>query len=400
MEQIKKDFENRMFMYPSDMHYISAIGNAIGLKQDETWRLFSIMGAQELADTLPLAQYRNFQALGDQDLDFRFNLHLHTHYSDGAMTVPELLEQAKQLADARAFINDNLPPFVLAITDHDCIEGAQEAVHIISKAPEKYKNLRLVLGSELGAVWKAPQMQSIPMEYELLAYGLNPFDKDLNSFLALHQERRVNAAIQLITLLQEAYPSVHISYKDACQFEPLLAKNQGLGFAGRIYRYAASKLDNAMENHNLYQLTHQFNHSFMPPENVDPYQDTDDIFALFQKSGFGFLGIAHPQKINVGKFLKPEFITDCQNRGLDAGYELMYQLMMALKSKGLRALEINYQFDYPDMQYAQKMLLGQVAVDENNGSYHWIKFIADFATQYGLLKTGGYDTHKTKITAR
>ncbi len=138
----------------------------------------------------------------------------------------------------------------------------------------------------------------------------------------------------------------------------------------------------------------------MPPENVNPYQDTDDIFALFQKSGFGFLGIAHPQKINVGKFLKPEFVTDCQNRGLDAGYELMYQLMMALKSKGLRALEINYQFDYPDMQYAQKMLLGQVAVDENNGSYHWIKFIADFATQYGLLKTGGYDTHKTKITAR
>ena len=79
MEQIKIDFEKRIFMYPSDMHYISAIGNAIGLKQDETWRLFSIMGAQELADTLPLAQYRNFQALGDQDSDFRFNLHLHTH---------------------------------------------------------------------------------------------------------------------------------------------------------------------------------------------------------------------------------------------------------------------------------------------------------------------------------
>src|SRR5262245_18827793 len=48
------------------------------------------------------------------------DLHIHTTASDGAATVPELLEHMARTPDMR----------VIAITDHDTIAGAQEAARI------------------------------------------------------------------------------------------------------------------------------------------------------------------------------------------------------------------------------------------------------------------------------
>ena len=90
----------------------------------------------------------------------------------------------------------------------------------------------------------------------------------------------------------------------------------------------------------------------------------------------------------------------CQNEHKDAGYELIRIFLDTLKGKGLRALEINYQFDNENLQRAEKMILGEEKVDENNGTYHWLNFFVQYADRYGLLKAGGYDTHKTNIAGR
>ena len=393
MDRIK-EFYNRLYLYPNDAHYIQTLCRSLGVKADEEWRLAAVMGAQELSNTLPLADYRNFQNREENDPNFRFNLHMHTHYSDGRFDVKALLDEGEKFAKIRAKAESDLPPFVLAITDHDNINADKEALKIIAQHPEKYRHLRVVLGAEISAVWKDKTLHEIPFEYELIYYGLNPFDENLESYLKQNQQQRQKIAGLIFESLNKTYPHLSFSPQEAYGKEPLLEKNLGLGFAGRIYRYAATKV----QDEKLYALTHRFHHTF--EATPDPYQETDDIFGLWHRSGFGFLGVAHPQKTNVGKFLNKDFIRQCEIEHKDAGYEVMKAFLDTLKGKGLRALEINYQFDSESLQQAQQMILGERAVDENDGSYHWLKFFIQYADRYGLLKTGGYDTHKTKITDR
>ena len=116
-DTIKEEFENRLFMYPSDAHYICALGENLGLRPQQYYKLFSIMGGQELANTLPLATYRNFQHLKQNDVDFRLNLHTHTHFSDGVLSPLQILEQGVKIANHNAKTKSILPPFTIAITD-------------------------------------------------------------------------------------------------------------------------------------------------------------------------------------------------------------------------------------------------------------------------------------------
>lgn len=401
-ETLKQTFWDRLFFYPTDAHYIQALALNLGLKNGEEYRLFSVMGAQELSNTLPLAVYRNFQAIGPNDPMFRFNLHLHTQASDGAFDVKELLEQAATYADAIASLvpNDGMPVLTIAVTDHDCMDNLLPVLKELTQHYEKYQNLRVVLGIEMGAVWKDQSMQRVPMEYELMFYGVNPFDENIKLFLQLHQETRNKARDEIIRRLVERYPWADISKEDALAQDPLLAKNQGLGYAERLTRYAVSKVNDASRNEEIKHLCHTINHDFNPPAELDPYQNTDDIFDLWIQSGFGFLGVAHPAKINAGKFLSQSFIDTCNNRCLDAGQEILWQFMLMLKNKGIRALETNYQFDNAALQDAQKMITGELAVNPNYGAYLWVKLFNDFKNLYGLLGTGGYDSHNKLITTR
>ena len=395
MDRIK-EFYNRLYFYPSDAHYIQSLCRSLSIKKGEEWRLSPIMGAQELSNTLPLANYHHFQYREENNLNFRFNLHMHTHYSDGQFDVKDLLDEGETFAKERSSLADDLPPFVLAITDHDCVDSCKEALKIIIQNPKKYTHLRVVLGAELSAVWKDKTLHRIPFEYEMLYYGLDPFDEKINTYLKQNQQQRRKIADLLFEILSRTYPQTSFSFAEALLQEPFLEKNLGLGFAGRIYRYAATKV----QDENLYALTHQFHHSFDVEPSLDPYQETEDIFNLWHNSGFGFLGIAHPQKVNVGKFLNKDFSTACEKEGKDAGYELLKAFLDMLKNRGLRALEINYQFDNENLQRAERMILGEEPTDENDGTYRWLKFFVQYADKYGLLKAGGYDTHKTKITGR
>src|SRR5690349_21236491 len=62
------------------------------------------------------------------------DLHIHTTASDGAATVPELLEYVARASDLR----------VIAITDHDSIAGAKEARQLASQF-----GLDVIVGEEV-----------------------------------------------------------------------------------------------------------------------------------------------------------------------------------------------------------------------------------------------------------
>ena len=130
---------------------------------------------REMTDSFPLTNVKSRV--------FGANLHIHTTHSDGELSVEELLNQANEYANK--YFEKNKKPFTIAITDHNTVEGCKEAVKILSQNPEKYKNLRVVLGSEISVKEDAVFDYKFrkPEKYHILTMCINPFETKLNKFL-------------------------------------------------------------------------------------------------------------------------------------------------------------------------------------------------------------------------
>lgn len=106
---------------------------------------------------------------------FRANLHMHTLQSDGSASVKQRLDAAQEYAENN--IKDGY--MYIAITDHNTVLGAKEAVEILQKYPNKYKNVKVVLGMEVFTAFKSKYYKA-PVEIHVLNWCLNPYDEFLN----------------------------------------------------------------------------------------------------------------------------------------------------------------------------------------------------------------------------
>lgn len=163
----------------TDVNYKKALLQGMGENPDEYDKLSSIVGKQELIDFLiehehtpeiytPMDDFANVR-----NKKFQANFHIHTTNSDGLMTVEKLLELGARYGDSIAKINPD-KKFYLAITDHNTINGAKEALKLVFENPEKYKNLKIVLGVEASAMFHSDNADKTS-EVHLLSYCLNPF---------------------------------------------------------------------------------------------------------------------------------------------------------------------------------------------------------------------------------
>ena len=195
---IEKD---RMNAFPKDVDYKKEILLYLGYPMDNHLALRSIVGPQEFGyvinkfDNNPDAYSAGEVTIENSDKTvltnvmnkkYRANMHIHTLYSDGKMSVKELLDNSAKYANniANYFENNNIKdyePFTIAITDHNTTEGAKEAVKIIYDNPEKYKNLRVVLGIELSA--SEVDNSNKNRQVHILAQSINPFDDEMNAKL-------------------------------------------------------------------------------------------------------------------------------------------------------------------------------------------------------------------------
>lgn len=114
--------------------------------------------------------------------NFRANFHIHTIASDGDLTVKEFLEKCTSWANyifKKKNSTDTLPAFSAAITDHDRIKSAKEAIALISQHPDKYKNFKFVSGCEY--LFHSNKEQS--RVFEAVGLGFNPFDEKLKPLM-------------------------------------------------------------------------------------------------------------------------------------------------------------------------------------------------------------------------
>lgn len=213
----KTEEENRVEKYPKDLEYKKAMLKDSNLPESNYKNLNSIIGIEEFKDVIKKIEKtkanfmpgkRNFRENGEpyfvnnKNVDngtYIANLHIHTTHSDGKLTIPELLEQAKNYADNRVSKFGEKNPFYIAITDHDNFQGCKEAFNIIYKNPEKYKNLRIILGVEHSLIADYPENLNGPVMLHMISYNINPFDKKFNDFFnkssAEHGEYINNALI-------------------------------------------------------------------------------------------------------------------------------------------------------------------------------------------------------------
>jgi predicted metal-dependent phosphoesterase TrpH len=113
------------------------------------------------------------------------DLHIHSTASDGTLSPLEILRLARKL---------NLG--AIAITDHDTVDGAKEAL-----ALEIPASLQFLTGVEISA--EPPPSFSSPGSFHILGYAIDPDDPVLNQTLRKLQEARKNRNPRIIEILND-----------------------------------------------------------------------------------------------------------------------------------------------------------------------------------------------------
>ena len=110
----------------------------------------------------------------------RYDLHLHSYYSDGTLAPAALIERART-----AGVD------VMALTDHDCLDGLAEA-----QAAVQIAGMRLVPGVEISVTWNT-------MTIHILGLGVDANHAALKQGLAQLAERRHERAKEISRKLEK-----------------------------------------------------------------------------------------------------------------------------------------------------------------------------------------------------
>lgn len=182
------------------------------------------------------------------------DLHSHTTYSDGKLSVMELLEKAKK-SDIKYF----------SITDHDTISAYNDIL----------TDINIISGVELTVYFNNS-------EVHLLAYNFDLKNEELNNYLSSIKEQRINRAKSIINQLK--------NNKVDIDFDEVYEKLKG----DIITRsHIADELIDKKYARNVYEVFS----SLLSKDNITlpkvNFIKFEEAIKLVKNAG-GFVSIAHP----------------------------------------------------------------------------------------------------------
>jgi predicted metal-dependent phosphoesterase TrpH len=251
------------------------------------------------------------------------DLHVHSNASDGSFSPADIfaLAQTRGLA-------------AVAITDHDTVTGAREALRIGPPSP-----LAFLPGIEISAA--PPPEFRLSGSIHILGYGLDLYDRELNQLLSVLQAARENRNPAILSRLGQL--GFNISLEEVLQAA-------GDGQAGRphIARVMMEKgmVDSINEAFDNYLS--QGRPAYVDKYRINSRQAIDAI-----RGAGGIAVLAHPYLLRT------------------ASRNQLDELVRSLKRMGLEGLEVHY----PEHPPAETF------------------FYERLARQYELLITGGTDFH-------
>lgn len=304
---------------------------------------------------------------------FRINLHMHSTESDGIKSVEELLNQAVIYAKTvKSVVQDDLPLFVISITDHDSLEGTKTALKLISENPEKYKDIRFVAGIEFSVSLDNDKILKKPVASDLMGYCINPFDNDLNNFLQNLKASRIEEAGNILSKLNEF--NINENWETVKNSHSLIKIAGSMAFFDFIKFYIYKKYKNTDE---LNKHKDEFEKLFSGKQTK--YSPTiREVSEIINKS-YGYIGLAHPGRIHLNKVDETKIFP---KNGRDIRQEGLYLLLKDSVKQGATLLESNYQYTvrhYNEELYEFNNIAKLVCREEN------------------LLSIGGTDGHRGNI---
>lgn len=168
------------------------LGVIYGIKSHKKTNIYDdlpcVMQKKEFLSTLKTKKRENYQKT-NYNIEkgiFQLDLHSHSNHSDGYAKVEDILNQACEYGNK--IYKETGNKFIFALTDHDSIEGVSEALEIIKKDPQKYKNIKFVPGVELSfnILDKDGKIKS----GELLIHCINPNDEKIQSLTTKTKNNR------------------------------------------------------------------------------------------------------------------------------------------------------------------------------------------------------------------
>lgn len=265
VQELKTRYEKLIQKFPQDEVYYKTLAKGISLNEGEEYKLASITGSSQLTEILQKATAQDFaigeNLLGVKNRTLRINLHNHTTASDGKLTPAQMLEQARKWANEVVAVhgNDGKSPFVIGFTDHDCVDGAKEVVKLIAENPEKYQNLKVVLGGEFSVSYTNPTDVKSPLNFELIGYGLNPFSENISTCLQGIKMSRAQKVLEYINIIQKRFPQYNLEFKDIEGFHSNL---HNMRTNGVLYLTK----DCLMHKMYLTEYVEKINTKILPPE--------------------------------------------------------------------------------------------------------------------------------------
>jgi len=225
-------------------------------------------------------------------MEHKIDLHFHSHYSEGALSVDQLLKQAQKFG-----FN------VLSLTDHNVIAGVPE---ILKKAP--HYGIKAISGVEIYT-----RYQNIGLH--LLAYNFDPDNKKMNEVMAelqLDNEKKVTTSInnlkaegfiidehRLFNSPSHSYGAVHILAE--------IEKHEK--------NWEKIKKDLPTQYDDFFVKINEYFGDGKPGKFTLSEIPTDEAIKLAQVAG-GFASLAHPgQQLS---FKYDNIIVDLKNHGLKA----------------------------------------------------------------------------------
>ena len=305
------------------------------------------------------------------DGKFRVSLHTHSNFSDGKATIEEFLESATKYADkvARMGKNDDLPPFMIALTDHDGVGGCREIIKIIAKNPEKYKNLKFVSGCEFSVM-------NGNRHHDITGLVLNPFEENLNKFLDDLANLRKKTVEDFLEK-QPIYNGKKISYNDIAEYEKQKYISQGK--AGKRCIENCSGLVSVRHGVKFYyeMVGENLDHSIMNQLGNKDIMPIESVINVIKQNG-GFASLTHPTK-SFWKFMDEEFLVKLVKMGIDG-------------------IEVNHQYTPSKITQLGK---NNNNIDKADDLFKEIsEKYKNFAKTHNLFISGGTDSHEKQVFSR
>ena len=348
--------------------------------------------------------------------DFKANLHVHTKYSDGTSSVENILDKANEIAKTNG-------EFIIAITDHDCVDGAKEAIEILSQNQDKYRNLKVVLGLEISTYAITLKNQKSPVSVHLLVYGINPFDTKLNEFLDKKRMLKLELAKQTIASLNKEL-STDLGYEFTLEEAALVHEMVKKGLdevAHPLKKYTAGKI-----LHSYYCPNADFTYEKPIKKFKYLFKSSEPYYKIYKIALEKYLNKKLPEiPTNIEQYVlkaqeiyskshphignKIDAIADFEDavkfiNSLDYGYMCIAH---PARTSPLKS-DLTIEEFYDDLFYNFKKLGDEKATFfegyyqsyEGERVFNWLEIINKAAKKYNLTATGGMDSHGLDVVSR